>query len=327
MYPLARFANLKRFFISPEAFREAEPAPDRAGLLASQPLHRWYYMLADYLKRKMTKAKDTLPAIAGLAMEVHRRTGMEYRAGIWLEDLHRALLWYIDGQCVRPEQYRAPSWSWASIDVLPDVDWDFDVSIFLDTRYWDLDPAFPSAEVLDCSIDTTDSNPFLGVSAGLIILRGMVMPLSRWLALASTISNPVYYNSPLSTMKSRQYAHWLTSEQTKNYPDVPEHDSQLVCRYDSLPAELERKKQETRKQRGDQQTEASEGAKLTESEITTTDTPKATVGHESAHKCGHRHCHHEWDTAVIEATMMLQVGRFRLLQDESDRETWEQHGN
>jgi hypothetical protein len=41
----------------------------------------------------------------------------EYKAGLWLEDMHRGLLWAANWTMgLRPRQSTAPSWSWASQD-------------------------------------------------------------------------------------------------------------------------------------------------------------------------------------------------------------------
>jgi hypothetical protein len=71
--------------------------------------------------RNLTYKKDRLPAISGLAAEVVRVTGDTYLAGIWERDLLAGLSWRIylgvDASFdVRSVTYRAPSWSWASVD-------------------------------------------------------------------------------------------------------------------------------------------------------------------------------------------------------------------
>jgi hypothetical protein len=40
----------------------------------------------------------------------------DYLAGIWKRDLLRGLLWFALGEVKEPLNYRAPSWSWASVD-------------------------------------------------------------------------------------------------------------------------------------------------------------------------------------------------------------------
>jgi hypothetical protein len=73
-----------------------------------------------------------LPAISGIAEKIQRDIGGRYLAGIWETDLC-GLLWYCGNKPIRckldsiplpksqtpvrsPKTYRAPTWSWASVD-------------------------------------------------------------------------------------------------------------------------------------------------------------------------------------------------------------------
>lgn len=78
----------------------------------------WYKLVNDYTKRKLHQASDRLPAIGGIATEVARVTGDRYLAGLWQKTLLRDLMWSTK-TCEwlsRPTEWRAPSWSWASVD-------------------------------------------------------------------------------------------------------------------------------------------------------------------------------------------------------------------
>ncbi|OTA67903.1 HET-domain-containing protein [Hypoxylon sp. EC38] len=80
----------------------------------------WQLFLAEYCQRNLTVPTDKLPAIQSVAAEITAVTGREYipYAGMWLHNLKSELLWYISGftNISRPPQWRAPSWSWASIE-------------------------------------------------------------------------------------------------------------------------------------------------------------------------------------------------------------------
>tara|TARA_R110002060_G_scaffold40278_3_gene51567 strand:- start:705 stop:2399 length:1695 start_codon:yes stop_codon:yes gene_type:complete len=93
----------------------------------------WYSLVEDYSSRFLTEESDKLPALAGLASKFRQEHSPgSYYAGIWSEHLPSALLWrtlfsYSGGQDKlsnplavfqprRPQTYRTPSWSWASID-------------------------------------------------------------------------------------------------------------------------------------------------------------------------------------------------------------------
>jgi hypothetical protein len=96
----------------------------------------WLAVVEEYSQRKLTKDSDKLPALSGLASFIANHTNDEYYAGLWrdhiLEDLHWRV--YVREEVritcthdnpvygrtlcsvVAPTTYRAPSWSWASLD-------------------------------------------------------------------------------------------------------------------------------------------------------------------------------------------------------------------
>jgi hypothetical protein len=80
----------------------------------------WYALVRDYSDRAITYPLDKLPALSGLAKKFQELTGDVYLAGIWKEDLVRGLCWqtqslsYDSSRETDEEEYRSPSWSWAS---------------------------------------------------------------------------------------------------------------------------------------------------------------------------------------------------------------------
>ena len=82
---------------------------------------KWHALVGTYCARKLTIKSDKLPALAGLATQVHTFTGDDYLAGIWRGDLNRGLLWFYNppkkanGKLPVPEKLSAPSWSWAKL--------------------------------------------------------------------------------------------------------------------------------------------------------------------------------------------------------------------
>jgi len=77
----------------------------------------WFGQVKEYSKRRLTVDTDKLIAISGIAERVRQKTGRSYVAGIWEETIHEDLLWRVCGKLSpRPLKYRAPSWSWASVD-------------------------------------------------------------------------------------------------------------------------------------------------------------------------------------------------------------------
>jgi hypothetical protein len=83
-----------------------EESPDRAEI--------WMELITKCSKRKLTFEFDRLPAISGLAKSLQERDFGEYLAGLWKENLPRQLLWTASGR--RTPSYRAPTWSFASVE-------------------------------------------------------------------------------------------------------------------------------------------------------------------------------------------------------------------
>ncbi|KAK0236516.1 heterokaryon incompatibility protein-domain-containing protein [Armillaria nabsnona] len=80
----------------------------------------WYNIVTLYSRRNLTKPRDKLIALSGVAGYFHQFwSHSRYLAGLWEHQLPGSLLWHIphrgESRC-RPGIYRAPSWSWAAID-------------------------------------------------------------------------------------------------------------------------------------------------------------------------------------------------------------------
>jgi hypothetical protein len=77
----------------------------------------WRTLIEFYSRRELTNTNDKLKAIVGLAQLIKSKTGDQYMAGLWRSDIQIQLLWYTDDpSSKRSGDFRAPSWSWASID-------------------------------------------------------------------------------------------------------------------------------------------------------------------------------------------------------------------
>ena len=83
----------------------------------------WRSIVLDYSSRSLTLEKDKLAAIAGLASVIQNKIDIQYIAGMWNTKFYieYELCWQVsekaDGrQPYRPTEYRAPTWSWASIE-------------------------------------------------------------------------------------------------------------------------------------------------------------------------------------------------------------------
>ncbi|RKL13842.1 hypothetical protein BFJ70_g15848 [Fusarium oxysporum] len=149
----------------------------------SQYLYKkeWKDMITIYNYRNLTFLEDKLPAISALASEVFRisvENGGEpgkYLAGVWENDLHNQLLWFTapgESRDVRCIPYRAPSWSWASVEcnvLFPDPGSGLDAVEIENPKSLQL-------EIIDCGVTPRCSLLPLGqVTAGRLRVRGCLV--------------------------------------------------------------------------------------------------------------------------------------------------------
>jgi hypothetical protein len=112
-------------------------------------LRSWQKLVGLYKERQLTYASDKLPAISGLANVFAKWLDDEYVAGLWRSQLIEGLLWRGDpGK--QAQQYRSPSWSWASTDG--------SIGLYIPQSYWKSYTAL--AKVLDVYVDLKGANPY-----------------------------------------------------------------------------------------------------------------------------------------------------------------------
>jgi hypothetical protein len=122
------------------------PLPDHSpNYLGSPALYEvWRDLVVRYTSKKLAFDKDRLAALSGVARRAQPVLGSTYLAGLWSGDLLMGLCWFVanrftncdpldlwaslgyhseDGDdhdpslsARRPIEYRAPSWSWASVE-------------------------------------------------------------------------------------------------------------------------------------------------------------------------------------------------------------------
>lgn len=77
----------------------------------------WNDLVKAYTKCALTRQRDKLIAFSGLARLFHDNNGDEYIAGLWRSRLAEHLDWRVYKPAAKiTSEYRAPSWSWASLD-------------------------------------------------------------------------------------------------------------------------------------------------------------------------------------------------------------------
>jgi hypothetical protein len=131
----------------------------------------WWTVLTDYTHRSVTVPGDKLVALAAVAEQCQKIFKTRYLAGLWEDALFKELLWSAAPSIPpqpRPKAYRAPSWSWASIDGpiadMPD-------GFTRREKFQDL-----CAEVLHCDVSLQRKELLFGeVTRGSLVVRARVV--------------------------------------------------------------------------------------------------------------------------------------------------------
>ncbi|KAI8628791.1 heterokaryon incompatibility protein-domain-containing protein [Xylariaceae sp. FL1651] len=82
-------------------------------------MRNWSSLLQDYQARRLTNSSDKLVAVSSVGILLARYMHTEFIVGLFERYLDTDMLWNRadgSGERPRPVTYRAPSWSWASID-------------------------------------------------------------------------------------------------------------------------------------------------------------------------------------------------------------------
>jgi len=145
----------------------------------------WRSLMAHYSKRNITYESDRLPAISGIVQHFRAKGAGEYLAGMWREDILESLMWLpypvshgvkddnlISTYRRRASPYRAPTWSWISLETygVKDkksrcpgiVDWQ-------ESSYWYLKAL--KATVLKACCEPLGMDPTGAVKSGFILLK------------------------------------------------------------------------------------------------------------------------------------------------------------
>ena len=171
-----------------DALKDLDSQISRFGPLTRHNV--WYDIVEHYTKCELSYKSDILPAISGVATQYQKMTGDKYFAGLWKSDLARGLLWrtpYWNSvaklrKSSLPVNYRAPSWSWSSIDATY-INWDLvsDWSsidgIDVTTELVDESKQGESCyELLDITTNPADFNKFGAVTGGRLNVEGSILP-------------------------------------------------------------------------------------------------------------------------------------------------------
>ncbi|KAK2771268.1 heterokaryon incompatibility protein [Colletotrichum kahawae] len=138
------------------------------GQMTEATKNLWVRVVMLYSQCKLTKSEDKLLAFVGVAKVFQELTGDTYLAGIWKSQLYIQLDWHTSGHLTKlPRRYRAPSWSWASVDSPVEIQNQY----FESSEGWITeDPTF--LEILGVSVTANAFGGMADASDGGLKVRG-----------------------------------------------------------------------------------------------------------------------------------------------------------
>jgi hypothetical protein len=131
--------------------------------------YAWPQIVGYYSICGLTYASDKLVAISGVAKLIQQAFKVDYLAGLWGHDLEAQLLWAGDTSEPRypPRRYRAPTWSWASMDGGIGLSW-----YGREGSRWKR-----LASIRDCQIETQTEDATVGLVSGFLRLSGWLITM------------------------------------------------------------------------------------------------------------------------------------------------------
>jgi hypothetical protein len=135
-------------------------------------LRYWYRIMEEYLQRRLTYARDRLPAISGVAQELAAALEDEYICGLWKSDMATGLLWTSRDRCgYFADEKSWPSWSWSSTSGSA-YGWSLKTGRLLEA--WQND----DFEILAHDVDlTVPTSKFGNVNWARLYLLGLLAPM------------------------------------------------------------------------------------------------------------------------------------------------------
>ena len=145
----------------------------------------WWSLVSAYSSGSLTKNTDKIAAFAGAAEHFQILSGgLTYTCGMWKENMPSDLLWWSDlstptGGILpqRPQQYRAPSWSWLSLD-----------NALIENRdRYNLDKR-SLVEILDVTVKNLGHDKYGPITAAALQMTGILIsaridqPQDKWLS-------------------------------------------------------------------------------------------------------------------------------------------------
>ena len=176
---------------------QRHPSPE----VAYDQARVWRTMICSYSALFLTKSKDRLPAIGGLAKDMASQRKSRYLAGLWEDTLNDDLLWSVQtptGRKARPHPMTAPSWSWASVETHVLY---FDQILYSDPEPDDTDlllerPPYEHYSTIEkCDVRWTAVDEFGFIAGGSLTISGLLERgvLERALEVHNGVETVVHY--------------------------------------------------------------------------------------------------------------------------------------
>ncbi|RSL59013.1 hypothetical protein CEP54_007520 [Fusarium duplospermum] len=158
----------------------------------------WYNEIVHpYSRRELTRHSDRLPAFSGVVKRFHEKIPHDnYLAGLWEQDITRGLLWTtktsesgVPGGRLPEDGYRAPSWSWASVE---------GPMSFLSPHQKAPNPGIFRTSVIEaqCQPESMDS-PYGHVSDGFLRLKGPATLATLTISPTVSLHSKEFKSSPI----------------------------------------------------------------------------------------------------------------------------------
>jgi hypothetical protein len=189
----------------------------------------WWSFILGYTRANATKSSDRIIALQGIASRIQRATGQQYVAGMWLnETLPASLLWSAASPSpVRPTVYRAPTWSWASIDGAINIE---QVIASISVTYIEILGTYRPPGLQDESIDVRRENLIISGHVLLRDLEGQTrLMIPEELGEPRMLSSVLESNALESSVLESSALKSDNSNQPKDKPDLVSAVIKQVC--------------------------------------------------------------------------------------------------
>ena len=205
-----------------QIWNNRSPLPHEERLAAREfGLRTWKDCLRTYTARSLTKERDKLVAISGASKRIQQLLQCDYLAGLWMCDFAPQLLWQRGYRIPLPDpptMYRAPSWSWASVNCDIYYDSSFSRSQLDETLL---------IQIVEVNLGLATADAYGQITGGHMLLKGWRrgFPLERsrrddrtWMFKIGSEIAAFVWADPLHEAKSHK---WICVPVIASTPKIP----------------------------------------------------------------------------------------------------------